>query len=194
MTDTAPRRCFYIDVTSQTPHGFIPSMVTENVPGHSLMSGNGDFAQPWYWGNTYEEARAVAATENARLGLDEDAVRQILLSSMGAARSAEDSTDDVEHDDNDDCANYVPGYQVKVRGVAGTINVEDLESGGMYRDPASDPADIWYYVDDVERVTDDEVHVAYTGLCERCQAERITDTDCGLGDNCVGYNAGRVNV
>jgi hypothetical protein len=83
MTDTIPRRCFYIPADAYVEgKGFVPSLVTENEPGHSPLTGNGEFAAPWYWGNTYEEAKALADSENAKKGLTADDVATIIASSM----------------------------------------------------------------------------------------------------------------
>lgn len=77
------RTCFYIPNDAYVEgKGFIPSLVTENEPGHAPLVGNGEFAEPWYWGQTYKEATAIAAAENAKLGLTPDDVTAILLSSM----------------------------------------------------------------------------------------------------------------
>jgi hypothetical protein len=78
---TSPRRCFFIPVEAKTEHGYIPSMVTEGEPGHTPMSGNGPAAAPWYWGTTYEQAKAVATEANGKLGHSPTDVMDILLSS-----------------------------------------------------------------------------------------------------------------
>lgn len=83
MTETTPRTCFYIPPDAFVEgKGFIPSIVTENEPGHAPLVGSGDLAQPWYWGLTYEEANAFAAGENERRGLTADDVTEIIASSM----------------------------------------------------------------------------------------------------------------
>lgn len=80
------RTCFFIPLDSYVEgKGFIPSVVTENEPGHAPLVGSGEFAEPWYWGHTYDEARTVADAENAKLGLTPDDVTIIILSSMGAS-------------------------------------------------------------------------------------------------------------
>lgn len=80
---TSPRRCFFIPTDAYVEgKGFVPSLVTENEPGHSPLTGNGDFAAPWYWGSTYEKAKALADTENTKLGLTADDVTEIIASSM----------------------------------------------------------------------------------------------------------------
>lgn len=79
------RNCFYIPPDANADgRGFIPSIVTENEPGHAPLVGNGELATPWFWGATYEDATAVAAAENAKLGLSPDDVAAIVLSSMAA--------------------------------------------------------------------------------------------------------------
>jgi hypothetical protein len=79
------RTCFYIPTDAYVDgKGFIPSVVTEGEPGHAPLAGNGDLAQPWYWGMTYDEAKAHAEAENAKLGLTPDDISDIVLSSMTA--------------------------------------------------------------------------------------------------------------
>jgi hypothetical protein len=79
-----PRECFFIPVDAQTEGGFIPSLVTEDRPGHSPMKGNSPFASPWIWGPTYEQALRQADEANARLGISKDEARNIVISSMAA--------------------------------------------------------------------------------------------------------------
>jgi hypothetical protein len=82
------RTCFYIPLDAYVDgKGFIPSVVTEDEPGHAPLAGNGDFAQPYYWGATYEEATAVAQAANARNGLTPGDVDTIVLSSMRASNA-----------------------------------------------------------------------------------------------------------
>jgi hypothetical protein len=84
--NTEPRTCFYISPDSYVDgKGFVPSVVTENEPGHAPLTGNGDFAQPYYWGDTYDKAKATAEAENTKLGLTPDDVTTIVLSSMRAS-------------------------------------------------------------------------------------------------------------
>lgn len=81
-----PRRCFYIPPDAYVEgRGFVPSMVTENEPGHNPLGGNGDYSQPWFWGTTYEQATAIAASQNEQLGLTPEDVTAIIASSMGAS-------------------------------------------------------------------------------------------------------------
>lgn len=83
ITNEDPRQCYVILETQRDEHGFIPSLVTENVPGHSPLSGRGEGATPWYWGKTYERATKVCARVNKdRYGLSENAAARIVLSSM----------------------------------------------------------------------------------------------------------------
>ncbi len=83
-----PRTAFFIPIDQCDENGYIPSLVTENEAGHAPMTGNGEHASPWYWGKTYEQARAVAAQENERKGLTPADVAQIVSSSMRAGRVA----------------------------------------------------------------------------------------------------------
>jgi hypothetical protein len=80
-----PRTCFYIPPDAYVEgKGFVPSLVTEGEPGHAPLAGSDELAQPWYWGNTYEDAKAIALEENGKLGLTRDDVTEIILSSMRA--------------------------------------------------------------------------------------------------------------
>ncbi len=81
------RQCFYVPADQFDENGFIPSIVTEGEPGHAPLTGNGDHAQPWYWGKTYDEAKAVANAQNEqRFKLTEQDVLEIVSSSMAASR------------------------------------------------------------------------------------------------------------
>ena len=80
-----PRQCFVILETQYDEHGYIPSLVTENEPGHAPMMGNGEHATPWYWGKTIERAKEVCARVNKqRFGITEQTAERILASSMFA--------------------------------------------------------------------------------------------------------------
>ena len=85
MTDTKPRLVLYVDETMQTPNGYIPSAVEEGIAGHSPMMGRGEFAEPWYFGPTIEEAKKQVDEFNAKLGIDPNTARDIVLSSMTAS-------------------------------------------------------------------------------------------------------------
>jgi hypothetical protein len=88
MNATAPRWCYRIPAEPYDENGWVPSVVTENEPGHAPLTGKGTCAAPWYWGRTYEQARKTARDENAKLGLaPEDAIR-IVISSMRASYRA----------------------------------------------------------------------------------------------------------
>lgn len=78
-----PRTCYFIPHDAGTPDGFIPSLVTENQPGHSPMTGN-NTQVPWFWGHTYEEAEATANSVNKRNGITPTDAAEIICSSMFA--------------------------------------------------------------------------------------------------------------
>ena len=84
-----PRQCFVILAGQyEEGRGYIPSLVTENEPGHSPMTGRGKFAEPWYWGDTMERAKEVCAAANLRrYGITKKTAARIVCSSMftGAA-------------------------------------------------------------------------------------------------------------
>ena len=84
---TDKRQAFYVDATMRTEHGFIPSVVTEDEPGHTPMRGNGPLASPWYWGDDLATARRIAAKANADLGLSDSDVRDIIASSFRASEA-----------------------------------------------------------------------------------------------------------
>lgn len=79
------RYCFYVDESMNTPNGYIPSMVTEDEPGHAPMIGNGELSQPWYWGTDIDTARRIARESNHKLGLTDDDVEEIMQSSITAS-------------------------------------------------------------------------------------------------------------
>lgn len=90
MTDptggaAAPRRCLHILETEYDKDGgYIPVMVTENEPGYNAMRGQGELAQPWYWGHDLDVAKRLAAEANADLGISPDDALEIVASSMAA--------------------------------------------------------------------------------------------------------------
>lgn len=88
MATQKPRQCFYIPASAYVEgRGFVPSLVTENEPGHCPMTGNGECAEPWYWGDTYERAQEVCDRVNLdRYGLTPKAATRIVASSMAAGR------------------------------------------------------------------------------------------------------------
>ena len=83
----AARSCYYIS-PSQDPSiygGFVPSIVYENENGHFPLVGNGEGSAPYIWGNTLEEAEAVAKSANERRDISEEEANEILLLSFRAA-------------------------------------------------------------------------------------------------------------
>jgi hypothetical protein len=79
-----PRCCYYIPFDGNTNDGFIPSLVVEHEPGHSPMSGKPG-QEPWYWGNTRDEAQAICDNVNARqFDLSKTDTAEIVCSSMFA--------------------------------------------------------------------------------------------------------------
>jgi hypothetical protein len=69
---------------------WVPSVIVEDVAGHTPMAGNGDCAQPWYWGGSYLEAKATCDAVNLERGVTEADMVTILFSSLRAQR-AQDS-------------------------------------------------------------------------------------------------------
>ncbi len=78
------RQCYFVTESQCDEYGFIPSLVTENEPGHSPMIGGKDQA-PWYWGKTIERAREVCARVNIeRFSISQQTADRIVASSMNA--------------------------------------------------------------------------------------------------------------
>lgn len=82
----SPRKCFYIPVEQFDENGYIPSLVTEDEPGHSPMKGNGEGSSPWYWGKTYKEAQEMAEEANRELDISPEDAAEIVASSMRAGQ------------------------------------------------------------------------------------------------------------
>ena len=67
MTITKARQCFAIlDSLYVKDKGFVPTLVTENEPGHQPMIGRDQFSEPWYWGQDRETAQRICDEANAR--------------------------------------------------------------------------------------------------------------------------------
>jgi len=84
-----PRFCYIIDPTQDVDAhgGYVPSLVREDEPGHSPMTGDPDKLQtPWVWGRDLKVAEACASDMNRRLGLSDEDVAVIVTSSMRSAR------------------------------------------------------------------------------------------------------------
>jgi hypothetical protein len=66
--------------------GYRVSIAIENEPGH-FPTGNtpeGGDIEPWFWGDSFEEAREIADRENKeRLGLEPIDAWKIVMSTMG---------------------------------------------------------------------------------------------------------------
>lgn len=63
--------------------GYMPSLVIEGVPGHApLNGGNHEFALPWVWGPTLEDAEEKCKVLNEQLGLTESVVMDLILKSF----------------------------------------------------------------------------------------------------------------
>jgi hypothetical protein len=70
--------------------------------------------------------------------------------------------ENTHHFDGDGCAVFYRGYEVETQ--AGWRSAEDLDDGDVWRDPATDATDVWWYADDVVVLggDGDEVHVEYS--------------------------------
>lgn len=81
-----PRWCYAVIPGQRHPErGYIPSIVTEGESGHAPLVGRDDDSEPWYWGTTWEQAQATAASCNADLGLSPEDVDEIMASSIRAS-------------------------------------------------------------------------------------------------------------
>ena len=82
---SANRQCFWIMADQfEEGKGYIPSLVTENEAGHQPFRGGID-GTPYYWGKTYQEAKAACAHANeTHFGLSPEEALDIVLSSMRA--------------------------------------------------------------------------------------------------------------
>ena len=80
------RWCYWINET-QDPNehgGYVPSVVTENEPGHQPLLGSGEGAAPWVWGKTLAEAKATCKAANEKRGFSDEDCWNIVASSMSA--------------------------------------------------------------------------------------------------------------
>ena len=71
-------------------HGWRVSIVIEGVEGHyptgDLEFGKPHHKEPWFWGDTYEDAEQVAAEANMKLGYSESDIVKIITSSFSGRR------------------------------------------------------------------------------------------------------------
>ena len=86
------RQCIYVPEVQpdfvREHGGFVPSLVTEGVPGHQPLIGRDEYSVPWVWGKTHAEAQRVADDYNAQLGLTPEEVTAIIRSSVGSESGA----------------------------------------------------------------------------------------------------------
>lgn len=83
------RWCYHILPDQFDENGFIPSMVTENQPGHQPFMG-GEGGRPYYWGKSYMEANQVCNDANLNsLGITKEDRMQIVTSSMNSLRKVD---------------------------------------------------------------------------------------------------------
>jgi hypothetical protein len=73
-------------------HGWRPSVVFEDEPGHfpnGTWPYNGKPGEtcPWFWGHDYETAKKIAAETNARMGLSAEDAMLIVLSTLPSAHA-----------------------------------------------------------------------------------------------------------
>lgn len=88
----ANRMCFFIPADAFVEgSGYRVSVVRENEPGHAPTgtlpyTGKPGETSPWFWGNTFEEAKRICEQQNERLGLSREDVFDIITSSMAQDR------------------------------------------------------------------------------------------------------------
>lgn len=80
------RQCYAVFASQYNPEkGYMPSLVTEDEPGHSPLKGRGPESEPWWWGTTLEEAQRICDMANANtFGLDPIEAKEIVDSSIAA--------------------------------------------------------------------------------------------------------------
>lgn len=90
----------------------------------------------------------------------------------------------MEHDDNDECAVYEPGYELAVIGSRVPVTVEDVGVGDFVRDPACDAEGVWFEVYAAETMNGGDVHLYLlpASAAEVAQARR---------DACEGHETTR---
>jgi hypothetical protein len=83
---------YWIDASPWKKTGkWVPSVIVQDVAGHTPMSGDpAKQQQPWYWGDSYLEAKATCDAVNLERGVTEADMVAILFSSLRAQR-AQDS-------------------------------------------------------------------------------------------------------
>lgn len=88
------RYCYAIPAEAYVDgHGFRVSIAIEHEKGHyptgddAWIEGDGAARKPWFWGETYEEARKVCEEANARMGITPKDAALIVASTMGGPRS-----------------------------------------------------------------------------------------------------------
>lgn len=81
------RFCYVIPESGYVAgHGFRVSIAIEHEPGHfpTGSTPEGGDTEPWYWGETFIEARTIADRENMeRLGLNPIEAWKIVATTMG---------------------------------------------------------------------------------------------------------------
>ncbi len=81
------RRCFYMPAEPYDENGWVPSLVFENIPRRIPLASSSEFAGPWYWGTSYEEASRACERENEQtFGLAATEALAIIESSLTARR------------------------------------------------------------------------------------------------------------
>ena len=74
--------CYVILETQKDEIGYIPSIVYENTKGHFPLTGKGEFAEPWHWGETFKIANEIADRKNLELDISKKESCRIICQSM----------------------------------------------------------------------------------------------------------------
>jgi hypothetical protein len=138
------------------------------VDDTTIIAGStdrGDYVMMWGW------------VSNAAAGVRDCEECGATASVLGPMKSTdhEEPCSQAQHHDNDDCAKYDIGYQVHANGATDiTTDVENLQPGDTYQDPARDGDSHWSTVETITRVDDpsgtDQIHI---------HSDRDNDDDAG---------------
>lgn len=88
------RWCYYIPADGFVKgYGYRVSIVFEHESGHFPTGdwpyeGKPGQRAPWWWGNDFNDARAIAEEQNERLGISPREAAEIVASSMGVKEAS----------------------------------------------------------------------------------------------------------
>ena len=82
---TARRYCLYLTPAMLTEAGYLPAVVVEELPGLRQIAPGSVYAQPWWWGRDWADAKRRVHQVNADLGVTPGQVRQLVFAAARAA-------------------------------------------------------------------------------------------------------------